>query len=115
MASKISSAALSLALCCQLPVVRCQTPSTLGTIVDGKLTVGLLDRSPQIIERSDIAKLPHIKAASASMRIFQPQFGSGTEDVRRGQYRAKSVILQGNQPSIGEIFDLKIQSDRFFN
>src|SRR6202795_1768809 len=63
----------------------------------------------------DIAKLPHIKAASASMRIFQPQFGSGTEDVRRGAYRAKSVILQGNQPSIGEIFDLKIEQGRFFN
>jgi putative ABC transport system permease protein len=63
----------------------------------------------------DIAKLPHIKAASASMRIFQPMFGSGTEDVRRGQYRAKSVILQGNQPSIGEIFDLKIEQGRFFN
>jgi len=63
----------------------------------------------------DIARLPHVKAASASMRIFQPQFGSGTEDVRRGAYRAKNVILQGNQPSIGEIFDLKIESGRFFN
>jgi putative ABC transport system permease protein len=63
----------------------------------------------------DIAKLPHIKAASASMRIFHPMFGSGTEDVRRGAYRAKSVILQGNEPSIGEIFDLKIQTGRFFN
>jgi putative ABC transport system permease protein len=63
----------------------------------------------------DIARLPHVKAASASMRIFQPQFGSGTEDIRRGAYRAKNVILQGNQPSIGEIFDLKIESGRFFN
>src|SRR3984957_17190393 len=63
----------------------------------------------------DIAKLPHIKAASASMRIFQPEFGSGTADVRRGVYRAKNVILQGNQPSIGEIFDLKIEQGRFFN
>jgi putative ABC transport system permease protein len=63
----------------------------------------------------DIARLPHVKAASPSMRIFQPQFGSGTADVRRGAYRAKNVILQGNQPSIGEIFDLKIQYGRFFN
>jgi len=38
----------------------------------------------------DIALLPSVKAASASMRIFQPQFGSGTEDVRRGAYRAKT-------------------------
>src|SRR6266436_4964275 len=63
----------------------------------------------------DMALLPYVKAASASMRIFQPQFGSGTEDVRRGAYRAKNVILQGNQPSIGEIFDLKIARGRFFN
>ena len=63
----------------------------------------------------DISRLPHVKAASASMRIFQPQFGSGTADVRRGAYRAKNVILQGNQPSIGEIFDLKIERGRFFN
>src|SRR5216684_4909420 len=63
----------------------------------------------------DVALLPYVKAASASMRIFQPQFGSGTEDVRRGAYRAKNVILQGNQPSIGEIFDLKIERGRFFN
>jgi putative ABC transport system permease protein len=63
----------------------------------------------------DISRLPHIKAASAAMRIFEPQFGSGTADVRRGVYRAKNVILQGNQPSIGEIFDLKIENGRFYN
>src|SRR6202166_431415 len=40
----------------------------------------------------DIAKLPHVSAASPSMRIFEPHFGSGTADVRRGQYRAKNVI-----------------------
>jgi putative ABC transport system permease protein len=63
----------------------------------------------------DIARLPHVKAASPSMRIFRPQFGSGTADVRRGAYRAKNVILQGNQPSIGEIFDIKIEKGRMFN
>ena len=51
--------ALALVLSCQVPVIRGQTPSTFGMIVDGKLTVGLLDRSPQVMERSDIAKLPH--------------------------------------------------------
>src|SRR5580704_7245592 len=63
----------------------------------------------------DIARLPHVKVASPAMRIFQPQFGSGTADVRRGAFRAKNVILQGNQPSIGEIFDLKIAFGRFYN
>ncbi len=63
----------------------------------------------------DMAQLPHVKAASPSMRIFQPQFGVGTSDVRRGSYRAKNVILQGNAPSITQIFDLKIATGREFN
>jgi len=63
----------------------------------------------------DMSKLPHVAAASPSMRIFMPQFGSGTADLRRGVYRAKNVILQGNSPSIGRIFDLKIEYGRMFN
>jgi putative ABC transport system permease protein len=63
----------------------------------------------------DMEKLPHVLAASPSMRIFMPQFGSGTADLRRGAYRAKNVILQGNSPSINRIFDMKIQFGRPFD
>ena len=63
----------------------------------------------------DMALLPHVKAASPSLRIFQPQFGSGTSDVHRGNLRAKNVILQGNSPSISQIFDLKLANGRAFN
>jgi putative ABC transport system permease protein len=64
---------------------------------------------------ADMEKLPHVRAASPSMRIFMPQFGAGTADLRRGAYRAKNVILQGNSPSIERIFDLKIQYGRPFD
>jgi putative ABC transport system permease protein len=63
----------------------------------------------------DIEKLPHVSAASPSMRIFMPQFGAGTADVRRGQFRSKDVILQGNSPSINRIFDMKLQFGRAFD
>jgi putative ABC transport system permease protein len=63
----------------------------------------------------DMEKLPHVSAASPSMRIFMPQFGSGTADLRRGAYRAKNVILQGNSPSINRIFDMKIEYGRPFD
>jgi putative ABC transport system permease protein len=63
----------------------------------------------------DMAQLPHVKAASPSMRIFQPEFGVGTSDVRRGASRAKNVILQGNSPSITQIFDMKVIHGREFN
>jgi putative ABC transport system permease protein len=63
----------------------------------------------------DMALLPHVQAATPSLRIFQPQFGSGTSDLRRGTFRAKNVILQGNSPTISQIFDLKIANGREFN
>jgi putative ABC transport system permease protein len=63
----------------------------------------------------DIERLPQVSAASPSMRIFMPQFGAGTADLRRGPYRAKNVILQGNSPSIHRIFDMKIQFGRAFD
>jgi putative ABC transport system permease protein len=63
----------------------------------------------------DMSRLPLVLAASPSLRIFQPQFGSGTSDVRRGTFRAKNVILQGNTPSISQIFDIKIEYGREFN
>ena len=63
----------------------------------------------------DMSHLPHVQAAAPSLRIFQPQFGSGTSDVRRGGLRAKNVILQGNTPSISQIFDLKLANGRAFN
>src|ERR1700738_1468802 len=63
----------------------------------------------------DMAKLPHVAAASPSMRIFMPQLGAGTTDVRRGVNRAKNVILQGNTPSISKIFDIKVNHGREFN
>ena len=36
-----------------------QTLSTFGTIVEGKLIVGLADKSQRLLERSEVAKLPH--------------------------------------------------------
>ena len=54
-----SSLTVAVALLGLYSAISGQTPSTFGTIVEGKLTVGLLDKSPQVLERSDIAKLPH--------------------------------------------------------
>ena len=37
----------------------------------------------------DIAQLPHVVAAAASLRYFQPEFDTGTSFVRRGDTREK--------------------------
>jgi len=59
--------------------------------------------------------LPHVEAATASARIFHPEFGVGSSNVRRGGIRAKNVILQGNTPTIAQIFDLNLEQGRWFN
>jgi putative ABC transport system permease protein len=61
----------------------------------------------------DMARLPHVSAASPSLRIFLPQFGSGSSDVRRGLYKSTNVILQGNAPDIAKIFDMKLERGRW--
>jgi hypothetical protein len=55
----LSKTHLIVALCSLCPALSGQPASTFGSMVEGKLTVGLLDRSPQTLERSEIARLPH--------------------------------------------------------
>ncbi len=62
----------------------------------------------------DIALLPGVEAAAASLRIFRPEFGAGTSYVRRGEIRAKNVILQGTPPEIERVLNVTMHSGRFF-
>jgi putative ABC transport system permease protein len=61
----------------------------------------------------DMARLPHVSAASPSLRIFLPQFGSGSSDVRRGAYKSTNVILQGSGAEIVKIFDITMGRGRW--
>src|SRR5712692_6701856 len=63
----------------------------------------------------DITPLPGVEVAAPSLRIFRPEFGAGTSHVRRGDARAKNVILQGNPPEIQRIFDITLERGRWFN
>jgi hypothetical protein len=68
--------ALVIAFCSLCPATCGQTPSTFGSIVEGKLTVGLLNQSPQSLERSDIARLPH-KTVKVTVFGGKPPLYSG--------------------------------------
>ena len=84
-------------------------------------TLGRL--SPEVLQRKelkgewaeDLAQLPHVEAAAPSLRIFHPELGAGSANVRRGDVWAKNVILQGNTPAIARIFDLNLDLGRWFN
>jgi putative ABC transport system permease protein len=60
----------------------------------------------------EIAHLPGVNAAAATLRIFRPEFGAGTSYVRRGGLRAKNVIIQGGPPQVREIFNISLVRGR---
>src|SRR3990172_6950706 len=60
----------------------------------------------------EIAHLPGVDAAAATLRIFRPEFGAGTSYVRRGGLRAKNVIIQGGPPQVREIFNISLVRGR---
>ena len=59
--------------------------------------------------------LPHIKAVSAGVRYFMPEFGTGTYAVEYNGKKAKNTILEGDLPSGKDVFDLHLQSGRWFS
>ena len=62
-----------------------------------------------------IAQLPHVKAVTAGVRYFRPELGVGTFAVKYGDKRAKNTILEGDQASAKDVFDLQIASGRWFS
>ncbi len=64
---------------------------------------------------NDVARLPHVVAAGAGLRVFQPQFGSGISTVRHAGHQAENVILEGDPPSFDKIWNLDLARGRWFN
>jgi putative ABC transport system permease protein len=59
--------------------------------------------------------LPHVKAVNAGVRYFRPELGVGTFAVKYGDKKAKNTILEGDQASAKDVFDLRISSGRWFS
>src|SRR6202140_4735912 len=59
--------------------------------------------------------LPHVKAVTAGVRYFRPELGVGSFAVKYGDKKAKNTILEGDQASAKEVFDLLIATGRWFS
>jgi putative ABC transport system permease protein len=82
----------------------------------GRRAADVLQRKELKAEWADgLSELPHVAAATAIADVQNIDSGSGASGVRRGNYRAKSVILEGDTPSIAMISDLNVSRGRFFN
>ena len=58
--------------------------------------------------------LPHVVAASATIRFVEPQFGAGTYTVKHEGRMVKNTILEGAEPEIADILDLDMREGRWF-
>jgi putative ABC transport system permease protein len=59
--------------------------------------------------------LPHVKAVTAGVRYFEPQFGTGTYAVKYQGRKAKQTILEGDMASAKDVFDIRMASGRWFS
>jgi putative ABC transport system permease protein len=71
------------------------------------------DLKPEWVD--GLKQLPHVLAAAPVEQIENYEVGAGSSEVRRGNLRAKSVILEGDEPAIARISDFNLVQGRFFN
>src|SRR5579859_4451856 len=62
-----------------------------------------------------IAELPHVQAVTAGVRYFRPELGVGSFAVKYRDRKVKNTILEGDQASAKDVFDLPIASGRWFS
>jgi putative ABC transport system permease protein len=85
-------------------------------ITFGRPTEELRTRKELTFEDAEAMKdLPHVKAVTAGVRYVEPQFGSGTYVVKYGDRKAKQTILEGDNASVKDVFDLNMKSGRWFS
>src|SRR5437867_8314378 len=62
-----------------------------------------------------IKRLAHVKAVTAGIRYFRPEFGTGTYVVKYGDRKAKGTILEGDTAAVKDVYDLQMTSGRWFS
>jgi putative ABC transport system permease protein len=78
--------------------------------------------SPEMLQRKRltyedmvaIRDLPHVQAACVGLRYVLPQFNVGSYSVKYNGRTAKNTILEGDTASWAQVYDLSMDSGRYF-
>jgi len=62
-----------------------------------------------------IKELPHVQSVSAGIRFFRPELGVGTFAIKYQDRKAKNTILEGDTASVKDVFDMVLESGRWFS
>jgi putative ABC transport system permease protein len=90
--------------------------SRLSWATFGRPSMEVLQRKYIEAEWADgLALLPHVVAATPAGQIANYDVGAGASEVRRGNLRAKNVILEGDGPEVAQISNFNMARGRFFN
>ncbi len=81
----------------------------------GRPTPEMLNRKELTLEDAEAMKtLPHVSAVSAGIRLFLPQFGTGSYSVKYNGHIAKNTILEGDTPDVAQVYDMGLDRGRAY-
>ena len=85
-------------------------------ITFGRMTEEMRTRKELSLEDAMAMKdLPHVKAVTAGIRYFRPELGVGTYAVKYKDRKTKQTILEGDMPSVKDVYDIALDSGRWFS
>jgi putative ABC transport system permease protein len=81
----------------------------------GRISSEMLNRKELSYEDAmAMQDLPHVASVSAGIRLFSPEFGTGTYAVKYGNRRVKNTILEGDTASVKDVYDFTLKEGRWF-
>jgi putative ABC transport system permease protein len=85
-------------------------------ITFGRMTEEMRTRKELTYEDAMAMKdLPHVKAVTAGIRFFRPELGVGTYAVKYKDRKTKQTILEGDMASVKDVYDIALDSGRWFS